>query len=217
MSRHKRPDWMVPALLILLSAAPVSIGLYRVATLVQGGPIEHETERFFAFPVSIAVHALSSTLFSVLGALQFSRVLRRRSWHAMAGRLVWASGCVSAASGLWLTLVLPPGQYVGSWLFAVRLIVACGMLFCLFKGLQAVLRRDFGKHGAWMIRSYALGIGAGTQVFTHLPIILYPDVGSELTRTLCMSAGWGINLAVAEWVIRSGTRRKRGEKIGALA
>lgn len=61
-----------------------------------------------------------------------------------------------------------------------------------------------------MMRSYALGLGAGTQVFTHIPWLLFPSIQGELARTLCMAAGWGINLAVAEWLIsRTAQKPKR--------
>jgi hypothetical protein len=52
-----------------------------------------------------------------------------------------------------------------------------------------------------MLRGYALGLGAGTQVLTHLPWDLLPDIRGELARTLLMAAGWAVNLAVAEWSI----------------
>lgn len=203
MSRLLRLDCVVPLSLILLGAVPVAAGVYRVMMLLSGGPVNHETERFFAFPISIAVHVLSTSMFVVLGALQFSGSLRRRGWHAMSGRLVWTSGLVTAVSGLWLTLVFPQGHHDGSWLFAVRLMVISGMLLCLLKGLQAVLRKNFDAHRDWMIRSYALAVGAGTQFFTHLPWLFFPESATEVTHTLCMAAGWGINFAVAEWIIYS--------------
>ena len=59
-----------------------------------------------------------------------------------------------------------------------------------------------------MMRGYALGLGAGTQVFTHLPWFLFPTIQGELARTLFMGAGWVINLAVAERFI---SRERRGQ------
>ena len=53
-----------------------------------------------------------------------------------------------------------------------------------------------------MVRGYALGLGAGTQVLTHLPWFLFPAIQGEFTRALFMGAGWAINLVVAEWIIR---------------
>jgi hypothetical protein len=54
-----------------------------------------------------------------------------------------------------------------------------------------------------MVRAYALGLGAGTQVFTHIPWFVFPSIQGEMARTLCMAAGWLINVAVAEWLTRS--------------
>jgi hypothetical protein len=54
-----------------------------------------------------------------------------------------------------------------------------------------------------MTRAYAIGLGAGTQVLTHLPWgILAEGKPGEFPRTVMMAAGWVINLAFAEWVIR---------------
>lgn len=210
-----RRNWLVPASLIVLSVVPVVAGIYRIFTLLGDGSVNQDMERYFPFRISITVHVLSTTIFSMLGALQFSSDLRRGHWHAKAGKLVWASGCVAAVSGIWLTFVFPPGQHDGSALFAIRLIVATTTLFSLIAGLFAALQQNFEKHAAWMIRGYALGMGAGTQVFTHIPLILFPEMASELARTLCMSAGWGINLLVAERIIRLKNISRRGVEVGA--
>lgn len=46
---------------------------------------------------------------------------------------------------------------------------------CIILALLAIRRRDFASHGAWMIRGYAIGLGAGTQLLTHLPWFLLVD------------------------------------------
>jgi hypothetical protein len=76
------------------------------------------------------------------------------------------------------------------------------MLLSILLGVAAIRRRDFAQHGDWMLRGYAIGMGAGTQVLTLAAgaVILGPP--GELSRALLMGAGWVINLAVAEWVIR---------------
>lgn len=54
-----------------------------------------------------------------------------------------------------------------------------------------------------MTRAYAIGLGAGTQVLTHLPwFLLVGGTPGELPRGVMMGAGWVINIVVAEWVIR---------------
>jgi len=88
-----------------------------------------------------------------------------------------------------------------------RLVFGTGMLASIVLALDAVRRRDFAAHGAWMTRAYAIGLGAGTQVFTHLPyFILYGRPG-EQARGVMMGAGWVINVVVAEWVIRRSAAR----------
>ena len=75
------------------------------------------------------------------------------------------------------------------------------MAASIILGLAAIRRRDIARHRAWMTRAYALALGAGTQAFT----VGFGEAlfGTGVVRTdLMMGAGWVINLAVAEWVIR---------------
>jgi hypothetical protein len=86
----------------------------------------------------------------------------------------------------------------------VRLGFGALMVTSILLGLRAVLRKDFRTHRRWMIRGYAVGIGAGTQVFTALVWIVAtggaaPDAN---TSVALLAAGWVINLAVAEVAIR---------------
>jgi drug/metabolite transporter (DMT)-like permease len=71
-------------------------------------------------------------------------------------------------------------------------------------GLAAVRRRDFAGHRVWMMRAYALGLGAGTQIFT----VGFGEAvfGTGVVRAdLLLGSAWVINLAVAEWIIRRPT------------
>ena len=52
-----------------------------------------------------------------------------------------------------------------------------------------------------MIRAYALGQGAGTQVLVLLPWMLVSGESGGLTRDLLMSLAWTINVVVAESII----------------
>jgi hypothetical protein len=53
-----------------------------------------------------------------------------------------------------------------------------------------------------LIIGYAIGLGAGTQVLTHVAWMLIFGTPGEFPRALLMGAGWVINLVVAEWIIR---------------
>ncbi len=100
----------------------------------------------------------------------------------------------------------------GLFLTAQRLVFGAAMALALVLALVAVRRRDIARHRAWMIRGYAIGQGAGTQVLTHLPWVLFLGAPGELTRALLMGAGWAVNLAVAEVIIRRGERRPVGRR-----
>lgn len=101
-------------------------------------------------------------------------------------------------------------------LYWLRLFFGSAMLVFIIRGALAARWRDFAQHGAWMVRAYAIGLGAGTQVFTHIPWFLFgsSEAPDELSRAVMMGAGWVINWAVAEWVIwKRPSRRKRSTTI----
>jgi hypothetical protein len=83
-----------------------------------------------------------------------------------------------------------------------RLVFGSYLALSLVLGLVAIRRRDVARHRAWMLRGYAIGMGAGTQVLTHLPWVLLIGQPEGLVRAGLMAAGWLVNLAVAEWLIR---------------
>ena len=95
----------------------------------------------------------------------------------------------------------PAGDGYG--VYVERLLFGTAMVTSIMLGIAAVGRRDFAAHGAWMIRAYAIGLGAGTQVLTHLPWFLFVGKPGESARTVLMGAGWVINVIVAEWCIRA--------------
>jgi hypothetical protein len=81
------------------------------------------------------------------------------------------------------------------------------MVVSIVLGYAAILRRDILQHRAWMMRGYAIGLGAGTQVLTGMVGELVFGTPNELGNALLMGAGWVINLAVAEWIIRKRSTR----------
>lgn len=209
--------WVVPAALIFLSAIPVWAGTVRLIELSGGAEITAENARFFAAPWPVIIHIITVTFYSMLGAFQFVAYYRRRwpGWHRTAGRFLLACGLLTALSGLWMTQFYPWPALDGVALYMMRLVVGAGMLLSLLLAVLAIRQRNFGMHGAWMIRAYALAMGAGTQVFTHIPLAISPDLLNETTRALAMGAGWLINIMVAEWVIahqRRPNRRSRRDR-----
>jgi uncharacterized membrane protein len=213
-SRRPVPDktntasqWLAPIGLIALSLIPVLAGAFRMTEMMGSPEITANNARFVASPIPVTVHIVSVTLYSLLGAFQFVPLLRRGrpSWHRIAGRILVPAGVLVALSGLWMNFFYPRPPGDGESLVAVRFIVGSAMLASIVLAVLAIRRRDFTSHGAWMTRGYAIALGAGTQVFTMLPwVVVLGPIGAadELPRTLLMTAGWVINLAVAEYVLR---------------
>ena len=211
MRATPRPGWLVPAGLIALSVVPALAGAARVLELARGAVITAANARFFDMPAPVVLHIAAVIPFSVLGALQCSSGVRARhpAWHRTAGKWVMACGVIAALTGLWMTVVYPWPRGDGVVLYAERLVVGVAMLWCLLMAIDAIRRRAFGVHGEWMIRAYAIGMGAGTQVLTHLPYFVLVGRPDETVRAVLMGAGWVINVLVAEWIIRRarGTHR----------
>lgn len=210
MSKSMSPArgvWIAPALLLALAVVPVAAGVARLVWLGVG-EIRPDSARFAAAPAPLVLHILGIVVFSLLGPFQFAPGGRGRwpAWHRAAGRVLVVAGLVAAATGLWMTQYYPPGVNDGALLHAMRLAFGSAMAASLLLGVEAVRRRDFAQHRDWMMRAYAIGMGAGTQVVVYIPWLLLVGPTHERSRALLMGAGWIINLAVAEAIIR----RRRG-------
>lgn len=199
-----KKDWLIPAGLIMLSLVPAVAGTVRLAQLASGADVTPDNARFFASPWPVALHIPAAIGFSIIGAFQFSPGFRRRyrSWHRASGRILAPLGLLVALTGLWMAHFYPWPTGDGQLVYLERLIFGSTMVLAIGLSLNAIRRRDYQSHGAWMTRAYAIGLGAGTQVFTHLPwFILVDGKPGELPRAVMMGAGWVINVLVAEGVI----------------
>ena len=197
-------EWRVPAAFIVLCAIPFAAGAYRLVTLATGAEITPENTRFFGAPLPVVLHIICAVLFIVLGALQFVASFRRRNpaWHRRAGRVALVSGLVVASSALWMTQFYALPAQDGLLLYGFRLLFGSLMAVSLVLAFAAIRRRQIPRHRAWMMRAYAIGLGAGTQAVTLLLGEIVSGKPTVLARALLMAAAWVINLAVAEWIIR---------------
>jgi uncharacterized membrane protein len=202
-ARRRPSTWPVPLALVALSLVPVVAGALRVTDVTTGSTVMPEDAHHPSVPVALVVHIVSAIVYSLVGAFQFSAGLRRRRprWHRAAGRVLVPMGLAVALSALWLTLVYPTKAGTGPVLYWSRLLFGLAMITCLVLGFRTVRARNFRSHRAWMIRAYALGLGAGTQVVT---IGLAEATFGTSTSVVdaATAAGWAVNLAVAEAIVR---------------
>lgn len=193
-----RPTWLIPAALTLLALVPVIAGAARLSDLATTTPTA-ETARFHAAPLPVVLHILGATLYALIGAFQFTA--SRGRLHRIAGRIAFPAGLVAAISGIWMALTYPWANADGEAVFAARLIFGGAMVLALILGVTFALKHNIPAHKAWMLRAYAIGMAAGTQVVTHLPWFLLVGQPTEAPRAVLMIGAWVLNLAVAEWII----------------
>ena len=192
----------------MLGLVPVAAGVVRLSGLAggtNGGGVTSENARFMAMPAPVVVHIACASLFCVLGAFQLDSALRQRfpRLHRMAGRVAAPCGIVAALTGLWMTAAYAiPAQLQGPLLYGVRMVVGLAMALAVIVSIRAVLQRRIAQHKAWMVRAYALGQGAGTQVLILLPVTLMAGAPTFIFRDVLMASAWGLNVVLAEWVIR---------------
>jgi uncharacterized membrane protein len=197
----------------MLNLFPALASSLRVAKLSGAAEPTPESQHFFDSPVPILVHVISASTFLILGAFQFAPGFRSRrpGWHRAAGRLLIPSGIATASSGVWMVLFYPREPVFGERLAgAFQLGAASAWILFLVLGFAAIRRRDVVRHRVWMIRAYALGSGTGTQVFTlGIPSIAAGEP-NKVGVAFMLLAGWVINLAAAEWIIRRRPTRRAG-------
>lgn len=202
--RSNYRGWVIPCSLILLTLVPAAAGISRILELTSGATATARNARFIAAPFPVVLHILSVIPFSILGTFQLSPVIRKGKpgVHRALGRGLIPLGLMAALTGLWMTVFYPWPEGDGPALFVMRLAAGTAMTMSIIRATTALRERNFVAHGEWMLRAYAIAMGAGTQVLTHVPyFVLFGDPG-EGSRAVLMGAGWFINLCVAEWLIR---------------
>lgn len=203
-------SWPVPAALIALVTVPVIAGMLRLVQLSGGAATMPSNPRFDASPLPVVVHIVSGIVFALVGAFQFSARLRRRrrAWHRRAGRIVVMAGLGVALSALWLNQFFPRAHATRDIVYPLRVLFGVALAVTLVIGFRAARRRDFARHRVWMIRSVAIALVAGTQVFT-LGFGAAVFGAGDVAQALMVVVAWGINLAVAEWAVRRPARARR--------
>lgn len=209
-------DWLIPLGLLALASIPTAGGVFRLTTLASHAEITTANMRFFASPIPVVLHIVSVTIFSILGAFQFSTGLRRRwpGWHRAAGQLLVGAGLLASLSGLWMAIFYAIVPADNALLHAFRLFFGAAMAVSILLGFLAIRQRNVSRHQAWMRRAYAIGMGAGTQALTQLPLIIVFGQLDPMSLALAMGGAWILNLLVAEWLIRRSTDSRRPQRAG---
>jgi len=205
--RLQRSEWIVVISLLLLSFIPCVGGTIRLIELSLGASFQFLPQKpmISAAPTPVLVHLATAIPYCVLGIAQFLPSVRQQhpKLHRVLGRGLALAGVASVLSGLWMTQFYAyPAEDQSNLLYAVRLSVGFSMLGCFYLGVTHAMKKCIWQHRAWMIRAYALGQGAGTQSLIGIPWVLVTGEITGSPRDFVMTAGWVINILVAEGIIR---------------
>lgn len=198
-------EWTILIFIVVYSFIPAFGGVIRILDLAGGPSLMPENPRALADPLPIISHITGSFVFCVAGVIQFLPSIRRHlpSTHRKMGRILVIAGCISAASGLWMTWFYPfPNALQGSLLFSVRTVLGFLMIGLIGWAVVAINARNFYIHGASMLRAYAIGQGASTQALLGIGWILI--FGAEpvgFPRDVFMVLCWLLNMSAAEFII----------------
>ncbi|MBC7477600.1 MAG: DUF2306 domain-containing protein [Pseudorhodobacter sp.] len=216
MTRPGVRRFLLPAALLLLAFVPSLVALMRVVQ-VPMGTLPDDKLYLASTPISLFLHALCGATFALVAPLQLFPSLRRRfpKLHRHAGWVLVLAGLTIAVTGLAMVALHPFSATLP--LRATRLVVGSSVIASLTLAIRAIRQRDIAEHSAWMLRTYALIMGAGTQAVIGLPIfILYGQPAPEV-MDLILAVCWPINLVVAELVIRRGQQPRHSRQPAGIA
>lgn len=206
-ARHAWLPWAVGLLVTVGVVASVSRYLLphalhqQLAAPLYGSYATEQLPVLARHPVAEALHRLGGALYLLLGVAQFTPSIRARrpALHRIAGRVFVALSVVAGASGAYMALAFgyEPGERAPSVLFGAFVAGAALM------GVYEIRRGRVRAHRAWMIRSFAVGLGIAT---IRVLAVIALHTTAWTTRQLITPLfwiGWTCTLLAAEWFVRS--------------
>ena len=163
--------WVLLATLYFGTLLGTILGAVQVVQIPIGA-LPENSQRLAAAPLWHFSHVLGGSAFGLLGPIQFSRALKNRYGlvHRFMGRIFVAAGAMLSLSSLGLLWHFPhaysPAVSIGRLLFGIALGIALAV------AIYAIFKRENIRHRNWMIRAYAIGIGATVVSMVFFPIYL---------------------------------------------
>ena len=202
MTRRLASPLVVPVALYLGTLLTILLAMVQVVQIPLGA-LPADSQRLTATPVWHFMHVLGGATFGILGPLQFSRVLMNRYGllHRVLGRLFVAAGAMISLSSLGLLWHFPDTYSVA--MNSGRLLFGIALGLALVMAMQAIYRRDIIRHRNWMIRAYAIGIGATAVTMVFFPIYLITgEPPKGLVSDIAFLGAWTACVVFAEALVR---------------
>lgn len=207
--RQRRIGWGVVLLLSLLTVLLVSPYLSLNPELF----FPEQRAVYSAHLATLFAHVAGGIVTLTLGPFLFLNSLRARrpAVHRWLGRVYLLGVLIGGVAALPMALRAYGGGLASAGFAAVGLLwLATGLL--AFTHIRA---GDVQAHRRWMIRNFALSFAAVSLRFQSP--LLSALIGFEAAYPIVAWSSWGLNLLVAEWLIRSQRGRGRAVAVRAAA
>ncbi len=211
MSRRLSGPVMVPVALYLATLLTILLAVVQVVQIPLGA-LPEDSQRLEVVPVWHFMHVLGGATFGILGPIQFGRVLMHKygRLHRALGRVFVAAGAMISLSSLGLLWHFPNtySQIVSGG----RLVFGIALGAALVIAMRAIWQRNVTRHRNWMIRAYAIGMGATAVTMVFFPI--YAVTGQPPTGVaadIAFMGSWTACVVFAEVLIRRGRASDRTE------
>lgn len=158
---------------------------------------------------SFYIHVFTSPLVIISGLLQFNKTLisKRTKIHRILGYIYILDILVITGPAAFVMSLYANGSYPAQVSFT--LLSSLWIIFT-FLGYFFVRKKDFIRHGNWLLRSYALTLSAVTlRLYAYLFDVFNLSIGPIETYILLAYTSWIPNLIIAEILIRTGFIKKR--------
>ncbi|WP_102124744.1 DUF2306 domain-containing protein [Deinococcus planocerae] len=148
--------------------------------------------------VGIVLHIVGGRVALALGPIGFLPTLRlkRPRWHRAVGRVYLLAVLLGGVAGLSMAMFAYMGVITGLG-FA---LLACLWLYTGARAWLSLRRGNVQAHRRWMIRNYALTLGA-VSLRVQL-LILSPWLDFDSSYVVVTWSSWPVTLALAEGYLR---------------
>lgn len=158
--------------------------------------------------IAFFTHVFTSMLVLVAGFTQFSKKILRQ-WpklHRTTGYIyVINILLVTGPAGLLMSFYANGGI---SSRIAFVLLAVLWMAFTAI-ALYKAIKKDFGQHRMFMIRSFALTLSAITLRCWKVLLANFTDIPPMDRYRIIAWLGWTLNLLIAEWIIWKWIKKKK--------
>lgn len=153
---------------------------------------------------SFYIHVFSSILIIISGLFQFSKTILNKYTriHRISGFVYLVTTLLISGPAALVMSFYANGGYPAQTSFVLLSILWLGSTFL---GYYYLRKKEYEKHGKWMVRSYALTLSAvSLRLYSYLFNVFQLTLNPVDLYILLSWASWIPNLLVAEILIKRG-------------